>query len=69
MASQMSQVLPALAFAGIASFAITFAFAGVSQPSQQHLLAQSVSENDHKLKPRLTKHPSGAFVPRAVPDS
>ena len=38
-----------------------------SKPSAQHLLvrAQSEKQDVNTMKPRLTKHPSGAFIPKA----
>ena len=37
----------------------------VSKPSEQHLLvaSQNTDKKLAKMKPRLTKHPSGAFIP------
>jgi len=61
-------LIPALATAFAGSVAIVTLFASSSTPSANHLLvrAQSEKQNLDEMKPRLTKHPSGAFVPRAV---
>ena len=45
-----------------------------SAPSQQHMLVRAQSDSttgsrpDSAMKPRLTKHPSGAFIPRSQPE-
>ena len=49
------------------SHRVRAAVGSISQPSQQNLLVRAQSEDVSKMKPRLTKHPSGAFIPKAVP--
>ena len=61
--SQIRQLIPALGVGIGLSGIIMFASGAISAPSEQHNLVRAQSKDHAKMKPRLTKHPSGAFVP------
>ena len=73
MSAQIARMMPALIFATGATGAIMFGMAGTSAPSPQSLIVRAQSENKEGAfapgaKPRLSRHASGAFVPKVRPE-
>eukprot|EP00322_Chrysochromulina_rotalis_P013151 CAMPEP_0115885692 /NCGR_PEP_ID=MMETSP0287-20121206/30810_1 /TAXON_ID=412157 /ORGANISM="Chrysochromulina rotalis, Strain UIO044" /LENGTH=70 /DNA_ID=CAMNT_0003342127 /DNA_START=132 /DNA_END=344 /DNA_ORIENTATION=- len=66
----MNRVMTGTIFTIVGLGAITSFFGSASKPSPSHLLVRAKSENEGPdlRKPRLTKHPSGAFVPKPMPE-
>jgi len=70
MATVSNKLITAVAFTTAGTAAMTFVFGAVSQPSPSHLMVRAMSEHEDqtKMKPRLTKHPSGAYEPKLRAD-